>query len=132
MREGSITKAVDRTKQKKVLDDKMRLVSEMKRQALELHDRGLVPEWFGRMIADTVVSIIGILSVDFYNERKVYLQQLQKMGIYPMFCTSLKARLINFSPRWAVKLFYLKKRIPAYSIKRKVSGVRVKDRSHVY
>ena len=108
IREGSITKAVDRTKQKKVLDDKVRLVGEMKRQTAELQSKGVETKWFDRMIADTVVSIIGILSIDFYNERKKYLQQLQKMNIYPILGTSFKARLINTSPYLAVALLHFK------------------------
>lgn len=106
MREGSITKAVDCAKQKKVLDDKIRLVGEMKRQAADLREQGLETEWFDRMIADTVISIIGILSMDFYNERKKYLQQLQKMSIYPIHGTSFKVRLINFSPYLVVALLH--------------------------
>ena len=108
MREGSITKAVERTKQQKVLDDKMRLVGEMKRQAADLREKGLETEWFDRMIADTVVSIIGILSIDFYNERKEYLQQLQTMSIYPIHGKSFKAQLINTSPYLAVALLHFK------------------------
>lgn len=107
-REGSITKAVDRTKQKKVLDDKMRLVGEMKQQAADLQNKGLETEWFDRMIADTVISIVGILSTDFYEERENYLEQLQKMSMYPILGTSFKARLINFSPNFAVTLLHLK------------------------
>ena len=107
-REGSITKAVNRSKQQKVLDDKMRLIGEMQRQAKELQEKGLNNAWFSRMIADTVISVIGILSVDFYNERKAYLQQLQSMNIYPIRSKSIKAKLINFSSRLAVALLHLK------------------------
>lgn len=107
-REGSITKAVNRSKQQKVLDDKMRLIGEMQRQSNELQDKGLCNEWFSRMIADTVISVIGILSVEFYAERKVYLKQLQAMNIYPLQSQSHKARLINLAPRVAVELLHLK------------------------
>ena len=95
-REGSITKAVNRSKQQKVLDDKMRLIGEMQRQSNELQDKGLCNAWFSRMIADTVISVIGILSVDFYNERKDYLVQLNQMNVYPIQSQSPKAKLINF------------------------------------
>ncbi len=107
-REGSITKAVNRSKQQKVLDDKMRLIGEMQRQAKELQEKGLNNAWFSRMIADTVISVIGILSVDFYVERKEYLKQLKQMNIYPLASKSTKARLINFSPRLAVVLLHIK------------------------
>ena len=109
-REGSITKAVNRSKQQKVLDDKMRLISEMQRQAKELQDKGLNNAWFNRMIADTVISVIGILSVDFYSERKAYLEQLTVMNIYPLQSQLPKAKLINFSPRLAVEILHIKNR----------------------
>ena len=109
-REGSITKAVNRSKQQKVLDDKMRLIGEMQRQAKELQDKGLYNAWFNRMIADTVISVIGILSVDFYSELKGYLEQLKAMNIYPLQSQLPKAKLINFSPRLAVEILHIKNR----------------------
>lgn len=108
IRQGSITNAVNRSKQKKVLDDKIRLVGEMQRQANELAQKGLSNVWFSRMIAATVISIIGILSLTFYKERKDYLEQLKCMNIYPIASKSIKARLINLSPCLAVELLHLK------------------------
>ena len=109
-REGSITKAVNRSKQQKVLDDKMRLIGEMQRQSNELQEKGLNNVWFSRMIADTVISVIGILSKDFYSERKGYLEQLKQMNVYPLTSKSAKAKLINFSPRLAVEVLHIKNR----------------------
>ena len=109
-REGSITKAVNRSKQQKVLDDKMRLVCEMQRQAADLKSLGKDSSWYAKMIAATVISIVGILSTQFYNERKDYLSQLKEFDIFPIQSHSLKARLINFSPRLAVELLHLKHR----------------------
>lgn len=108
VREGSITNAVNRSKQKKVLDDKMRLVREMQSQAAELKSQGKDSSWYVKMIAATVISIVGILSTQFYNERKDYLSQLRVVGIIPIQSHSLKARLINFSPRLAVELLHRK------------------------
>ena len=109
VREGSITNAVNRSKQKKVLDDKMRLIGEMQRQADELAQKGLTNAWFSRMIADNVISIIGIISRDFYEERRFYLEQMRQWKIYPINSKSPKARLINYcSPRLAVELLHLK------------------------
>ena len=107
-REGSITKAVNRSKQQKVLDDKMRLIGEMQGQAKELHEKGLCNTWFNRMIADNVISIIGIIAKDFYSERKEYLMLLKQYGVYPIQSKVMKARLINFFPRLAVELLHLK------------------------
>ena len=107
-REGSITKAVNRSKQQKVLEDKMRLAGEMQRQTEALAQKGLDNAWFSRMIADTVISIIGILCTDFYEERKVYLEQLKRLNVFPIASKSLKARLVNLSPRIATELLHLK------------------------
>lgn len=109
-RQGSITNAVNRSKQQKVLDDKMRLVKEMQRQAAVLEQKGLSNGWFKKMIAATVISIIGILSTDFYEERNWYLEQLKCMNIYPITSKFFKARMINLSPRLAVELLHLKNR----------------------
>jgi len=107
MREGSITNAVNKSKQKKVLDDKMRLVETMQRQSMDLQDQGKVNQWFARMIADTVISIITILGTQFYDERKAYLKQLYDMNIYPVSSHIAKACLINLSPRLTVELLHV-------------------------
>ena len=111
VREGSITNAINRDKQKKVLDDKMRLIEEMQRQARDMEQKGLSNAWFSRMIAANVISIIGVLSADFYDERKAYLEQLAKMIILPIADKSFKGRLINMSPELAICLLYLKKKV---------------------
>ena len=108
MREGSITNAVVRAKQKKVLDDKMYLVGELQRQAKELAEQGKDNRWFERMIADTVISIVGILSIDFYEEQKEYITRLKQMNIFPIQSKLAKARLINLSPGLAVALLHRK------------------------
>lgn len=114
MREGSITHAVSRSKQQKVLDDKMRLLAELQRQSLELQQLGKSCDWFEGMIANTAISIIGMLSTDFYKEKSDYLKRMAELGIYPLngkYCNRLamrKLRLINFSPRLAVKMLHYK------------------------
>lgn len=108
MREGSITNAVSRTKQQKVLDDKIRLIGELQRQSMALAAQGLYNTWYQQMIADTVISVIGILSHDFYEERKIYLKRLRELHVYPIRSRILKACLINFSPRLTVELLHVK------------------------
>ncbi|MCR5050542.1 MAG: glycosyltransferase [Paludibacteraceae bacterium] len=107
-RQGSITNATNRAKQKKVLNDKMRLVGELHRQADVLASQGKEHSWFGRMTADLVISIIGMLSTDFYAERKDYLARLKQYQVYPLRSGKPKARLINISPRLAVELLHMK------------------------
>ena len=108
VREGSISRAVDRAKQQKVLDDKMHLIATLQQQAVDLRKAGRNNRWYRDMISDTVVSIIGMLSNLFYSNRKEYLDQLEQLKIYPITARSLKARLINISPRLAVALLHLK------------------------
>jgi len=107
-REGSITNAVNRSKQKKVLDDKIHLIATLQQQATDLKKSGRYNRWYRDMISNNVVSIIGMLSVEFYDEYDAYLSQLQQLQIYPLQPKSLKARLINLSPRLMVKILHLK------------------------
>ena len=108
IRQGSITKAIDRSKQKKVLDDKMHLIQTLKQQAIDLKKSGRYNRWYYDMISDLVVSIIGMLSVDFYDEKDDYLAQLQQLQVFPLRPKSFKARLINISPKFMVELLHLK------------------------
>ena len=108
MREGSITNAVNKSKQKKVLDDKMHLIGTLQQQAVDMRESGRYNQWYGDMLSDLVVSIITMLGVDFYDEKETYLNHLQKLQIYPIQPKSLKARLINISPLLMVKLLYFK------------------------
>ena len=108
VREGSISRAVDRTKQQKVLDDKIRLIATLKQQAIDLRESGRYNRWYKDIISDTVVSVIGMLSIDFYAEKDTYLKQLRQLNLYPIAPKSMKARLINISPRLAVELLHWK------------------------
>ena len=107
-REGSITNAVNRSKQKKVLDDKVHLIGTLQQQATDLQKSGRYNRWYRDMISDTVVSIISMLSTTFYTEKDAYLAQLEQLNIYPLATKTLKARIINISPLFMVKLLHLK------------------------
>ena len=93
---------------KKVLEDKIRLVGEMKRQAEVLCKSGRCNRWYQDMIAATIVSIIGMLSREFYSEYERYIEQIKELKVLPINQISMKARLINISPMLAVKLLHLK------------------------
>lgn len=108
IRKGSITQAVDSSKKKKVLDDKMHLIEILQQQSTDLRKNGRYNIWFRNMISDLVVNIIGLLSVDFYDEKDKYLAQLKQLQVYPLQPKSIKARLINISPLMMVKLLHFK------------------------
>ena len=107
-REGSITNAVNRSKQKKVLDDKIHLIATLQQQAVDLKKSGRYNRWYRDMISDTVVGVIEMVSTIFYAEKDAYLAQLKQLNMYPLEPKSLKAKLINLSPRLAVELLYIK------------------------
>lgn len=108
IREGSITNAINRDKQKKVLDDKMHLIATLQQQAVDLKMSGRYNRWYYGMIAETIISIIGMLSAEFYDEKDNYLAQLKTMDVYPILTGSLKGRLINLSPKLTIELLHLK------------------------
>lgn len=110
MREGSITKAINKDKQRKVVEDKIKLIDSLLEHQHNIDDKS----WFDRMIATTVLSIIGCIAADFYDERNIYLKQLKKKDIYPLSYISAtkqirrKLQLINFSPSLYSWMIYLK------------------------
>lgn len=110
MREGSITKAVNRDKQRKVVEDKIRLIDSLLEHSKDLENKS----WFERMIAGTVLSTIGCIAADFYDEGKKYLKELKQRNVYPLSYkkitkeTRRKLQLINFSPSLYCWILYMK------------------------
>lgn len=111
VREGSITNTLDRAKQKKLLEDKVRLLRTLVGMRREMRGKG---GWFDRMIAATVLSMGGLLAGAFWKERNAYLKQIEEMDVYPM-CTAgstpsakKKIKLWNISPRMTLWLLHIK------------------------
>jgi len=116
VREGSITNAVNRSKQKKVLDDKMRLVRTLKNYGEQSKKEGKSAKWFDRMIAATVVSICGMLACDFWYERAQYIRDLKDTKIFPLSTSKTnmfmrrKIKILNVCPTLAVWMMHIKNR----------------------
>ena len=100
VRKGSISRATDHSKQEKIVEDMLFVINKMQPCSQN--------SWHKRMISGNVISIICILSKELYAERHKYLARLKKINIYPIQSDSVKARLINISPRLAVELLHLK------------------------
>lgn len=100
LRTGSITGAVDIEKQRKVLEDKISLISYLKNQAIKNSSRS----WFEGMISLTVLSAVSLISSEFFPNRKDYLNKISSLRIYPLskYHTTRRIRrkisLINLSP----------------------------------
>lgn len=108
LRQGSITNSVSIEKKRKVLEDKMQLVSSLKQQMLDKADK----RWYEGMISATIISIVGCIVADFYKEKDKYLKELKDLDVYPLSyyhaskLAARKIKFINFSPRmfcWVLK-----------------------------
>lgn len=100
VREGSITNAVNKDKQRKVLNDKILLISSMKEQ----YNQNTKAIWYLSMIAGTVLSTLGYIASNFYDEHRVYLRKIKELKVYPLSyyqttkSVKRKLQLINFNP----------------------------------
>lgn len=109
-RGGSITKAEDIGKQRKLIESKLLLITDLQEQMRYCPDN----RWYEGMIAGTVVSILGLLSERLYKERRTFLKKLAMLDVLPLSTYHMtktgirKAQLINLSPRLACFLLHLK------------------------
>ena len=110
VREGSITKAVNKEKQKKVLEDKILLVRSMKEQ----YSQNTKAIWYLSMIAGTVLSTLGYIASNFYDEHSAYLSKIKELKVYPLSyyqstsSVKRKLQLINFSSSLYCWLMHIK------------------------
>ena len=99
-RTNSITNAVDEAKKRKVLEDKMSLIEGLQLQSVDKIDKS----WYGGMIAHTVLSIMGLVAIQYYDERNAYISRLKGMGVFPLSLNKsslrnkLKLMLVNILP----------------------------------
>jgi len=110
MREGSITQSVDEKKKRKVLEDKLLLVDSLQEQKKVVPDQ----RWFEGMIAQTILSIIGYVSINYNDEKRELMRILKSKRIFPLsnyHSTKASARkiwLANVSPLLLCYLIGLK------------------------
>lgn len=113
IREGSITNAISVSKHKKTIEDKLYLIKNLSSWRDSLNDNSHENNWYNRMISVTVVSVLEIIATKLWQDRKMYLLQLQKLGVFPLCLLfesnskDLKIKLINLSPNWAIKLIHI-------------------------
>lgn len=108
-REGSITLSQkDIAKQRKQLQDKMRLLERLNKWGNQVADR----RWFDSMISSLVVNIVGIIASTFYDERKEYIRQIKALDILPITTYHIaprakkKVKMVNMSLRLAVMVLH--------------------------
>lgn len=109
-RPGSITKSNADRKKKKVLEDKLLLIDSLKEQMRLVEDK----RWYGGMIAQTVLSIIGLVSQSYYDQRHKYLKSLKRKSVFPISsyhatnAAKRKIRIANISPYLLCFVMHLK------------------------
>jgi len=111
-RTGSITLPTDPIKRKKVLEDKIRLIRGFKEQSKLVKD----PIWFTWMTSSTAMGVLGMLAKMPFAERKLYLQELKSLHIFPLYTNKekilshkIKTILANISPSLYCILMSLRK-----------------------
>lgn len=101
LRKGSITQSVDVDKQRKVLEDKLFLIEDLKNQQSQHPSI----RWFDGMIANTVIGLLSTVARSFYADRQTYISRLRQLRVFPLSSYMLtpaarrKRLLINLSPR---------------------------------
>ena len=80
MRIGSVSRNKDEAKKKKVIEDKLSLIDDLKQQMSAAKDK----RWFEGMIAQTVVSIVSDVANSLYAERSSYFQMLKQKNVFPL------------------------------------------------
>lgn len=110
-REGSITLSQkDIAKQRKQLQDKMRLLERLNKWGNQVADR----RWFDSMISSLVVNVVGIIASTFYDERKEYIRQIKALDILPITTYHIapraqkKVKMINLSLHLAIIVLHIK------------------------
>jgi len=110
VRQGSITKSVTKEKQKKLLEDSIGIIVNMKAQMAGKDD----VRWYEGMIAATVTSVMGRIAECPFVEMFRYINRLKQLNIFPISSYNLnkgakhKRKIINFSPFLFCLLFRLK------------------------
>ena len=99
-RQGSITLPTEPHKREKVLRDKMSLLYGFKAQVKLVHDTS----WYVWMTSFNTMTILNMLAAMPLSERKLNIQELKSLGIFPLYTKKekglkrLKIQIANFSP----------------------------------
>ena len=112
LREGSITRATDETKRKKILEDKFSLIESLDNQSADVADT----RWFGAMKAQTAKTALDCIIGYPRADRKACIERLKAFNVFPLShyhstkSFSRKLSIINFSPELYCLLMKIKNR----------------------
>lgn len=109
-RQGSITLPTEPHKREKVLRDKMSLLYGFKAQVKLVHDTS----WYVWMTSFNTMTILNMLAAMPLSERKLNIQELKSLGIFPLYTKKekglkrLKIQIANLSPALYCRLMSLR------------------------
>ena len=112
-REGSITLSKNIDKIRKQLEDKITLVSKLKKIKDKLTDT----RWFEGILSGLVINIVALIADAFYLERKKYIEQVKQLNVLPLKSINVapraikKIKLINLSINIAIFLLHMKNKL---------------------
>ena len=112
-REGSITLTNNKEKLRKQLHDKLAIVGRLNvlRRSMTNH------LWFDTMISSLMIGVVNSIAVNFYSERKAYVQQIQNLEILPPTTVNIptkakkKVKFINMSIYFSLFIAMVKQKI---------------------
>ena len=112
-REGSITLTNNKEKLRKQLHDKLAIVGRLNvlRRSMTNH------LWFDTMISSLMIGVVNSIAVNFYSERKAYVQQIQNLEILPLTTVNIptkakkKVKFINMSIYFSLFIAMVKQKI---------------------
>ena len=110
VRQGSITKSIDKERKIKCVEDRMSLIGSLNEQKQRVEDK----RWFEGMISQMSLAIIADVSKNLFDKRKYYINGLKGKCVFPLSsyhataAASRKIRLANISPMLFCILLHLK------------------------
>lgn len=109
VREGSITQTgQDVAKKRKNVEDIMGIINKMR----ELYKQTPQCVWLKQMQSSMVAGVLTSVACDFYKERKVYINRLKEMHVFPLVIANhgstyrRRAALINIHPRIYIAIYH--------------------------
>ncbi len=103
IREGSLVNTSNPVATRKKLEGSFDVISRLQ-TCMKCCDSPQVNKWYKRMIDSTAMNILSSIVLSFYSERKIHIQRLCDMGVFPIgkYTDSKKwelyRRIANFSP----------------------------------
>ena len=107
---GSITQSINDAKKRKVITDKIWLITSLWDTQKFVSNK----LWFEGMIANTVISILTSVALNFYGERQRYISELKNLKVFPIANHHLtpaaqrKRKIINLSPNLFCIMVHIK------------------------